>query len=470
MKILLLAKEFLELKKIIYNNSGIKVPNEQKENIEYKLSSRIKVNNLKSFAQYHKLLLSNKNEIQALINSVTTNETYFFREKIHFNFLKQELLPKVKYDLFRCWSAAGSNGAEAYSIAMLIKANLNAYKNFEVLASDINDDVLATAKGGIYPITFAKKIPLPFLKSFCQKGKNENEGYFKISKEIQQYVTFKKLNLMETIDQNIGLFDLIFLRNMIIYFDDKDKKIIVENVIKQLKEGAYLFMGHSESLNRITNKVVQVSPSIYQKRTKPKVDTYIPQKYLSKTSSRVIAIGSSMGGLDVIKDAIVKLNENTPPILIVQHLSMDTLQTLLPKLSLKAKVNLKIAQDGEIIEQGTIYFAPHNRHLKIINISKGMYKTILSDEDKVANHKPSIDLLLNSFALEVKNHTLAFLLSGMGDDGVKGIENVKKANGKTFAQDEQSSDVFGMGKLAIDKGFIDTVFSADQLAPIINSM
>ena len=470
MKISLSDKEFLELKAIIYKESGIQTQDKQRENLEYKLSSRVLKYKLNTFREYHKLLVKNKEEIQAMINTVTTNETYFFREQKHFDFLKKSILPKIKYETFRCWSAAGSNGAEAYSIAMLVKENLSAYKNFEVISSDINEKVLSLAKKGIYPIKFAKKIPLDFLQKYCKKGKNDNAGSFKISQKLQQNISFKHINLMQPIEKNIGMFDLIFLRNMIIYFEDKDKKIIVENVIKQLKDGGYLFMGHSESLHRVTDKVIQITPSIYQKQLKKVSNSYTPKKYLAKTSNKVIAIGSSMGGLGVIKDTIPKLLQNIPPIFIVQHLSIDTLNVLLPKLSQNSKVTIKIAKNDELIEQGTIYFAPHNKHLKIKNISTGMYKTILSDEEKTTNHKPSIDILFNSFATEVKSHSSAFLLSGMGNDGVAGIANIKKANGKTFAQDEDTSDVFGMSKLAINMGVIDNIISSTELAKSVNNI
>jgi chemotaxis protein methyltransferase CheR len=467
-KITLSDREFLELKAIIYKESGIQTKDEQRENLEYKLSSRLQEHNLSSFREYHQLLLRNKSEIQAMINAVTTNETYFFREMRHFKFLKNEILPKVKYDTFRCWSAAGSNGAEAYSIAMLIDSTLSSYKNYEVLVSDINDNVLNYAKRGVYPLKFAKKIPQEFLKAYCQKGQNKFEGSFRIGDKIRSSMIYRHINLTAPINPDIGVFDVIFLRNMIIYFEDKDKKLIVENVIKQLKEGGYLFMGHSESLNRITDKVTQISPSIYQKKAKI-ASQYTPPKrsWLNKTTEKVIAIGSSMGGLSVIEDMIYLLPENIPPILIVQHMSRDIVPSLISKLSARAKVKIKEAKDDESIEQGCIYFAPYNRHLSIKKISKGMYKTILKDGGKVSNHKPSIDVLFESFALEVRSHAQAFILTGMGNDGVEGIKKIKASGGKTYAQDEESCEVFGMSKLAIQEGVIDKVISSSEITSYI---
>ncbi len=258
-------KEFLQLKDIIYKKSGIHITSDDMKNLKNKLIDRLLVNRLNSFRDYYQFLIKNNNEIQSMINAVTTNETYFFREHKHFEFLKDEVLPKVKYEKFRCWSAAGSNGAEAYSIAMHINSNLGAYQNWEVTTSDINNEVLNFAKNGIYPLRYSKKIPQTYLEQYCYKGQNEDEGFFKISDKLKRNISFEHINLMEKKDFNIGKFDLIFLRNMIIYFNDDDKKIIVENIIKYLNVGGYLFMGHSESLYRITKKVIQIRPSIYKK-------------------------------------------------------------------------------------------------------------------------------------------------------------------------------------------------------------
>ena len=258
-------KEFLQLKDIIFKKSGIHITADDMIHLENKLSSRLFLHNMSSFREYYEYLKSNSNELQAMINNVTTNETYFFREKKHFDFLKNEILPKVKYEKFRCWSAAGSNGAEGYSIAMHINSNLSTYQNWEVVISDINDDVLNFAQNGVYPMKYAKKIPQEYLKQYCLKGQNEDDGYFKIDDKLKRNIIFKHINLLNIFDQDLGMFDLIFLRNMIIYFDDKEKKTIVENVVRYLKPGGFLFMGHSESLYRITNKVKQIKPSIYQK-------------------------------------------------------------------------------------------------------------------------------------------------------------------------------------------------------------
>lgn len=261
-------KEFHKLKNIIYEKSGIFITSEHQEGLENRLGSRLDHYNLDSFDKYYDVMTNDDREMQTVINMATTNETYFFREHKHYEFLKEEILPKVKYDLFRSWSAAGSNGAEAYSTAMLIDSNLSAYQNWEVVTSDINDEVLEFSKRAIYPMRFAKKIPIEYLKNYCQRGQNEDEGFFKIGEKIKKHLKYMHINLTGTMPSELGMFDVVFLRNMIIYFDDAHKKVIVENVIRHLKPGGYLFMGHSESLYRITDNVTQVRPSIYKKTSK----------------------------------------------------------------------------------------------------------------------------------------------------------------------------------------------------------
>jgi two-component system chemotaxis response regulator CheB len=255
---------------------------------------------------------------------------------------------------------------------------------------------------------------------------------------------------------------------MIIYFNDNDKKFIVENVLKHLKEGGYLFMGHSESLERISSQVTQVSPSIYIKSSgnNSKEESETKSNY-NVVSERVVAIGSSMGGVPIIEEILYSLPQKTPPILIVQHMSKDILPRLISKLSLNCKIDIKEAQNAETLKSNTVYFAPYNKHLCIKKISKGVYKIELKDGERVANHKPSIDVLFNSLAAEAKTQAKVFLLTGMGNDGVEGVKSVKANGGKTYAQNEESSEVFGMAKAAINEGVIDRVLSPSEIVQYI---
>ena len=184
----------------------------------------------------------------------------------------------------------------------------------------------------------------------------------------------------------------------------------------------------------------------------------------SKFSSKIIAIGASTGGLSALTTIFQNLPNITPPILIVQHMGRDITHTFIPKLNELSKIEVKEAQDGEIIQPNTAYFAQFNKHLSIERISTNKYKIIISDSQKVAYHKPSINILFNSLAQEAKSNAMAFILTGMGNDGVEGIKAVKTNGGQTFAQDEHSCIVFGMPQAAIETKCVDKVLSPKDIA------
>ncbi len=163
------------------------------------------------------------------------------------------------------WSAAASIGAEAYSAAMeLDNALTHRGIEWEVIGTDINTDVLKQASEGLYPIRFADQIDEAYLKRYCLRGTGKHEGEFLIDDYLRGKVTFKPANLMEAIPSDLGKFDVIFLRNMLIYFDNANKKRIIDNVLRVLKPNGYLFIGHAETISHITDAVRQVRPTIYK--------------------------------------------------------------------------------------------------------------------------------------------------------------------------------------------------------------
>jgi chemotaxis protein methyltransferase CheR len=186
---------------------------------------------------------------------LTTNTTYFFREKEHFDYLKRDYLPKFHGNSLRVWSAACSRGAEPYTLAMVLDDALSVKRvNWEICASDINMEELEKAVSALYPMSEADKIPAEFLKRYCLKGDGEFDGQFLIKDSLAQKVRFFRVNL-----------DVIFLRNMLIYFSEQERREIVERIVTKLKRGGLLFIGHSETLNRVTDVVRQTRPTIYVK-------------------------------------------------------------------------------------------------------------------------------------------------------------------------------------------------------------
>ena len=257
---------FRNFQELVRKESGINLPDIKKNLVTSRLAKRLRHYNTESYDVYYKHVMQDPMELQMMIDLITTNETSFFREPHHFEFLKTSILPHVKEGKFRAWSAAASIGAEAYTLAMILdEALLPRHIVWEVVGTDINTEVIVKAKNSLYPMEHAKSIDHKYLKKYCLEGINKFEGFFLIDDHLKSNCTFLNANLMNPLLSQLGQFDVIFLRNMLIYFDQANKKIIVENVIKLLKKGGYLFIGHSETLNTLTDHVRLIRPTIYRK-------------------------------------------------------------------------------------------------------------------------------------------------------------------------------------------------------------
>ena len=257
--------EFIKFKTLIYKTTGIELKENKQNLIESRLMKRLRIHNIESYSEYYELILRDKEELQLMINQVTTNETSFFRENKHFDYLAKKILPQCK-ERVHIWSAASSIGVEAYTIAMVVDETLSPRNlPFDILASDINIDVLKQAKEAIYDIRFSKNIPKNYLKKYCLKGIGEMENKFSINNYLKQKLSFAQINLTQPISSKVGEFHIIFLRNVLIYFDIQTKKDVVKYVLKHLKVGGYFFIGHSETLFNISDEVIQVMPTVYQK-------------------------------------------------------------------------------------------------------------------------------------------------------------------------------------------------------------
>lgn len=260
-------QEFIQFQRFIYDAAGINLSPAKKALVGGRLSRRLEHCNAKSYGEYFKLLNSGDapDEVQTAVDLLTTNETYFFREQKHFDFLRKLILASERRaQPFRVWSAASSSGEEAYSIAMVLADCLNGGARWEVLASDISARVLQRACIGHYPMERAQHIPQSYLQRFCLKGIRSQQGTLLIERSLREKVQFTAVNL-NTALPDLGLFEVIFLRNVMIYFDGDTKRQVVGRVLSLLKPGGHLCIGHSESLNDITDALHLVAPSIYRK-------------------------------------------------------------------------------------------------------------------------------------------------------------------------------------------------------------
>lgn len=259
-------QEFKQFQSMIYDIAGISMSPAKKPLVSGRLAKRVKHHNLGSYGDYFKLLMNNgsSGELQTAIDLLTTNETYFFREPKHFDFMRNKVLPEHKPGkMFRLWSAASSSGEEPYSLAMLLADVLGA-SPWEIVGSDISTRVLDRARSGLYPMERSEDIPQSYLKRFCLKGVGSQDGYFLVDGELRNRVRFEYVNLNETLPK-MGEFDVIFLRNVMIYFDMETKRQVVARMLSLLAPGGHLVIGHSESLNGICDGLKVVLPSVYRK-------------------------------------------------------------------------------------------------------------------------------------------------------------------------------------------------------------
>jgi chemotaxis protein methyltransferase CheR len=260
------GSELAKFQKFIFDEAGITMSDSKKELVMGRLGKRLNAHHMDSFSDYFSLLSSGEDplEVQTAVDLLTTNETYFFREQKHFEFLREcALAARSRSPSYRVWSAASSSGEEAYSTAMVL-ADCLPGAPWDILGTDISTKVLAGAARALYSMERARHIPAAYLRRFCLKGEGDYQGHLLIQRSLRTRVQFRQVNLNQALP-NLGLFDFVFLRNVMIYFNDETKRQVVSRIVATLRPGAYLCVGHSESLNNITQELVVVAPSIYRK-------------------------------------------------------------------------------------------------------------------------------------------------------------------------------------------------------------
>jgi chemotaxis protein methyltransferase CheR len=259
-------KEFCQFRTWLYDEAGIQLADAKQALVSGRLGKRLRVLKMRSFGAYFDYISrgntpEQRSERQVALDLLTTNETYFLREKAHFDYLSQQVLPAWRGRALKCWSAASSSGEEAYTLAMLLADEHPA--DWRITGTDISSRVVSQAQQGVYPMARAEKIPRPWLHKYCRKGIGDKTGTFRVAQEIRRNVSFLEANLQQP-QTSLGPFDIIFLRNVMIYFDVTVKKRVLANVIDRLKPDGIIMVGHSESLNGISDRVRLLSPSIYR--------------------------------------------------------------------------------------------------------------------------------------------------------------------------------------------------------------
>lgn len=270
-------REFKRFSAIVYENAGIKLPPAKKIMLEARLQKRLKALGIGSFEEYGDYVCSSvghDNEMVHMIDVVTTNKTDFFREPAHFEFLVKTAIPTILKttkgagrNQLRIWSAGCSSGEEPYTLAMVLAeyALINPDFTFSILASDICTEILHMAKTAIYPEERADIIAMNLKKKYLLKSKNRELGLVRICPQLRSMVKFRRINFM---DNSFGInekMDIIFCRNVVIYFDKQTQQNLMKKFYDQLKPGGYLFIGHSETLSGLDVKFNSVASTVYRK-------------------------------------------------------------------------------------------------------------------------------------------------------------------------------------------------------------
>ncbi|MEH6461417.1 CheR family methyltransferase [Chitinimonas sp. JJ19] len=259
--------EFLLYQVLVERLTGIHLAPIKKAMLSGRLAKRLRDRSIANYGEYFRLIGDggDAEERQLAIDLITTNETYFFREPKHFDALRDVLLPQLGRQPVRIWSAACASGEESYSLAMVLADRLEQRVAWEVIGSDISSRVLSMARRGLYPMERAHHIPTEYLKRFCLRGTGDYMGSLLIDKGLRQKVRFMPVNLIAPLPE-MGRYDAVFLRNVIIYFDAETKRRVVNAVAATLKPGGWLVVGHSESLIGIPSDLEPILPTIYRKR------------------------------------------------------------------------------------------------------------------------------------------------------------------------------------------------------------
>jgi len=266
-------RQFATLSDFIYSNYGIKMPPVKKVMLQSRLHKRLKALGLANFDEYLKYLFSDHahtEEVVNMVDVVSTNKTDFFREPAHFDFLEEIGLRKIVSGGVRnvkVWSAGCSSGEEPYTLAICLHnfLSMSSGVDFSITATDISTKVLKQAKSGVYAEDRINVIPINLKKKYFLKSKDRINSRVKVVELLRNKVTFQRLNFMDQSYPMNGMFDIVFCRNVLIYFDKKTQEAVINKLCSKLKPGGYFFLGHSESTAGLNVPLRQIKPTIFER-------------------------------------------------------------------------------------------------------------------------------------------------------------------------------------------------------------
>ncbi|MGA7243218.1 MAG: protein-glutamate O-methyltransferase CheR [Terracidiphilus sp.] len=266
------SRDFARLRELMHAETGICLSPEKKTMVEVRLKRRLRILNMATYREYCEFVFGckgRKEELIYLINVITTNKTDFFREPAHFEFLAQRALPELAMNgrPFLAWSAGCSSGEEPYTVAMVLSEyaeTLSGFR-FRILATDISTAVLEKAELGVYTSECVAPIPLALKRKYLLRSRDSKSARVRVVPDLRKLIEFRRLNFMDADYALAERADVIFCRNVLIYFDRATQESILRKLVHNLTPGGYLFVGHSETLHDMALPVVPVAPALYRK-------------------------------------------------------------------------------------------------------------------------------------------------------------------------------------------------------------
>ena len=268
--------EFRKIASFVESEVGIKMPKSKKLMMQTRLLPRLKILGINNFSDYVEYLFSseqNRNEESIhLIDAITTNLTHFYRESNHFDYLTTDVIPALinsGVKNLNVWSAGCSSGEESYTLSLVIEefktSNPNALFDYSILATDVSTKILEKAKKAVYSMESVKNIPVDIKNKYFEKNKESEKTEFRIKPEISQKVKFQRLNFMDDDFAVEKEMNIIFCRNVLMYFDKTTQGTVLKKIIKYLSKDGYIFLGHSETIYNMDLPLKMVAPTIFQK-------------------------------------------------------------------------------------------------------------------------------------------------------------------------------------------------------------
>ena len=265
--------DFRRLSRFIESELGIRMPDTKRVMLESRLQKRIRHFGMSGFGEYVDYVFSDEGRESELINmidAVTTNKTDFFREAEHFDILLERILPEwcaTRSGVMSFWSAGCSTGEEPYTLAMVLEEFREENKRFDyrIFASDLSTQVLDKAKAAIYEEEKAQPIPMSYKKKYLLKSRDASKALVRVKPELRAKVSFARINFMDEHYPVEGLFDVVFCRNVIIYFERKVQEAILGKLCGHIRQGGWLILGHSETLTGMDMPLRSVAPTVYSR-------------------------------------------------------------------------------------------------------------------------------------------------------------------------------------------------------------